>query len=67
MTINVTITATSEKDKEAAGMLRDQLCYFMDDELGVVLRAKGWDGYSGGDDALFTLDNRTVNVKVRNK
>jgi hypothetical protein len=61
----VTIEATTEKDKELLNLLRDHLCYGLEEESGLKIRAKGWDGGSGGDDAYFGLMDKIVKVEVK--
>ena len=61
----ITIEATTDKDRENIDLLRDRLCYGITDDMDIKLRAKGWTGHSGGDDAYFLLSGKTVKVEVK--
>ncbi len=63
----ITIQATTEEDKELLPLFRNNLCYSIADESGLKVQAKGWNGYSGGDDAYFGLMNKFVKVEIDNE
>lgn len=62
--IVITIKATTDSDRALLGLLRDHLCYAITDEFGIKMKAKGWTGHSGGDDAYFGLHGKTVKVEI---
>ncbi len=62
--LKVTIEATSMDGLEQAEMLRDHICYHIDNELMCELEGSEWSGHSGGDDAYFGLEDSIIQVRV---
>lgn len=61
----IKITIEGDEDLETLELMFNHLCYAITDESGIELKAEGWDGHSGGDDAYFGLMDKKVEVEVK--
>lgn len=60
--IKVTIEC---KDETVKKLFLRHLCYCITDEALFELDCPDWDGYSGGDDAYFELEDKVVKVELK--